>query len=452
MNTSTSGAAPVSQTERIVLIDSLRGIALLGILLMNIPYFGLPEPAFDNLVLMNEMGTINQKVWYFINMVPEGTQRAIFSILFGAGIILFISRLEKRMEGMMPAEYFIRRQLWLVVFGLFNAFILLWPGDILFQYGILGIIAFVFRRLSVKKLLLAAGVCLLLMTARENLDLHRTQLKIQKGEAIAKIDTTKIKLTEEQKDELGAMTGIKEKSDTAGLRKEMKKNLAASLGSYNKVYERISNISAYFEFQYTYYGLWDILLFMFLGMAFFKNGYVTGQAKTSVYLWMAIVGLGLGIVLTYFRLQPILDVKFNRFDYLHNVKFEMYELSRMLRSIGLFGFIMLLYKLGWFNWLFKLMQPVGQMAFTNYLMQSLMSNLFFLGIGFGMMGKLQRYEIYYVVFAIWIIEIIWSHIWLRFFRFGPLEWCWRSLTYWKLQPIKKQPKENLLMEDDVPKE
>jgi uncharacterized protein len=452
MNTSTSGAAPVSQTERIVLIDSLRGIALLGILLMNIPYFGLPEPAFDNLVLMNEMGTINQKVWYFINMVPEGTQRAIFSILFGAGIILFISRLEKRMEGMMPAEYFIRRQLWLVVFGLFNAFILLWPGDILFQYGILGIIAFVFRRLSVKKLLLAAGVCLLLMTARENLDLHRTQLKIQKGEAIAKIDTTKIKLTEEQKDELGAMTGIKEKSDTAGLRKEMKKNLAASLGSYNKVYERISNISAYFEFQYTYYGLWDILLFMFLGMAFFKNGYVTGQAKTSVYLWMAIVGLGLGIVLTYFRLQPILDVKFNRFDYLHNVKFEMYELSRMLRSIGLFGFIMLLYKLGWFNGLFKLMQPVGQMAFTNYLMQSLMSNLFFLGIGFGMMGKLQRYEIYYVVFAIWIIEIIWSHIWLRFFRFGPLEWCWRSLTYWKLQPIKKQPKENLLMEDDVPKE
>ncbi|HEX4958751.1 MAG TPA: DUF418 domain-containing protein [Lacibacter sp.] len=452
MNTSTSGAAPVSQTERIVLIDSLRGIALLGILLMNIPYFGLPEPAFDNLVLMNEMGTINQKVWYFINMVPEGTQRAIFSTLFGAGIILFISRLEKRMEGMMPAEYFIRRQLWLVVFGLFNAFILLWPGDILFQYGILGIVAFVFRRLSVKKLLIAAGVCLLLMTARENLDLHRTQLKIQKGEAIAKIDTTKVKLTEEQKDELGAMTGMKEKSDTAGLRKEMKKNLATALGSYNKVYERISNISAYFEFQYTYYGLWDILLFMFLGMAFFKNGYLTGQAKTSVYLWMAIVGLGLGIILTYFRLQPILDVKFNRFDYLHKVKFEMYELSRMLRSIGLFGFIMLLYKLGWFNWLFKLMQPVGQMAFTNYLMQSLMSNLFFLGIGFGMMGKLQRYEIYYVVFAIWIIEIIWSHIWLRFFRFGPLEWCWRSLTYWKLQPIKKQPKENLLMEDDVPKE
>lgn len=166
MTKGTAGAAPVSQSERIVLIDSLRGIALLGILLMNIPYFGLPEPAFDNPVLMNEMGTINYKVWYWVHMVPEGTMRAIFSMLFGGGILLFITRLEKRVEGLMPAEYFIRRQLWLVVFGLFNAFVLLWPGDILFQYGILGIVLFAFRRMQPKGLLIAAAVCLLLMTAR----------------------------------------------------------------------------------------------------------------------------------------------------------------------------------------------------------------------------------------------------------------------------------------------
>lgn len=447
-----TGTSPTAQNERIVLLDSLRGIALLGILLMNIPYFGLPEPAFDNPLLMNEKGTINMQVWYFINMVPEGTMRAVFSILFGAGILLFVSRLEKRVEGMMAAEYFIRRQLWLIVFGLVNAFILLWPGDILFQYGILGIIAFVFRRMPVKGLLIAAAVCLLLMTARENIDMHRTQEKIKKGEVIAKIDTTKTKLSEEQKDILGEMTGIKEKSDTASLKKEMKKNLAKSLGSYSKVYEYISNTSAKVEFGYTYYGLWDILLFMFLGLAFFKSGILTGDAKMSTYLIMTIVGLSLGITLTYLRLQPLIDSNFNFFEYLKKVHFQMYELSRTLRSLGLFGLIMLLYKSGWFNWLFKLMQPVGQMAFTNYLMQSFMSNLFFLGIGFGMMGKLERHEIYYVVFGIWLIEIIWSHAWLRFYRFGPLEWCWRSLTYWKLQPIKKQAKENLLMEDEVPKE
>src|SRR6187402_1738707 len=81
-----SGAAPVTQQERIVIIDSLRGMALLGILMMNIPFFALPEPAFDNLTLNNEMGTINEKVWYFVNWFYEGSQRAIFSMLFGAGI------------------------------------------------------------------------------------------------------------------------------------------------------------------------------------------------------------------------------------------------------------------------------------------------------------------------------------------------------------------------------
>jgi uncharacterized protein len=83
------------------------------------------------------------------------------------------------------------------------------------------------------------------------------------------------------------------------------------------------------------------------------------------------------------------------------------------------------------------MRPVGQMAFTNYLTQSLLCGLFFNGIGWAMYGKLERKEVYYVVAVVWIIQIIWSNVWLRYFRFGPLEWCWRSLTYWKRQPMKK---------------
>jgi uncharacterized protein len=77
------------------------------------------------------------------------------------------------------------------------------------------------------------------------------------------------------------------------------------------------------------------------------------------------------------------------------------------------------------------------MAFTNYLMQSLICGLIFYGVGFGLYGKLQRYELYYVVAGVWIFQIITSHIWLRYFRFGPMEWIWRSLTYWKLQPFKR---------------
>jgi uncharacterized protein len=432
-----SAAAPVSQSERIVIIDSLRGIALLGILLMNIPYFGLPDPAADNLTVLHEMGTMNQTAWYIINLVFDGTQRAIFSMLFGAGVILFISRLEKRTEGMMPAEYFIRRQLWLLVFGLFNAFVLLWSGDILFEYAIMGIIVFAFRRLQPKHLLIAAGVCLLLMTARENRGFYNQKNIISKGEAIAKMDTTKIKLTEQQKDDLGAMNSLKERGDSTGMQKEMKKNLSQIRGSYSEIYENVSTLGTRFEFEYTYYGLWDILVFMFIGMAFFKTGVLTGSSPVKVYWWLFITGAGVGLLLTYFKLQPFLHYQFNRFEYIKKVGFQFDQVARVFRSLGMFGFIMLLYKSGWFKWLFALMRPVGQMAFTNYLMQSFLCGLYFYGIGFGMYGKLQRYEIYYVVAVVWIVEIIWSHIWLRYFRFGPLEWLWRSLTYWKKQPLKR---------------
>ncbi len=430
-------AAPVSQQERIVLIDSLRGIALLGILLMNIPYFAMPDPAADNITLLHEVGNINGKTWYFINWFLEGSQRAIFSMLFGAGTILFISRLEKRTQGSIPVEYFVRRQLWLLVFGLFNAFVLLWSGDILFEYAICGVIVFVFRHLPAKKLLIISGVCLLLMTARENRDLFHQKKVINSGELIAKLDTTVTKLTDIQKEKLGAMTGMKERSTRESQLKEMEKNLREIRGNYAGLYQNVSNLSARIEFFASYYGIWDILVFMFLGMAFFKMGILTGTASSRTYWLLFILGLGSGLVISYFRLEPSFQYQFNEFDITKHKPFEYYEISRTLRSLGIFGLIMLLYKSGWFKWLFALLRPVGQMAFTNYLMQSLLCAIYFYGIGFRMYGQLQRYQIYIVVGVIWVIEIIWSHIWLRYFRFGPLEWFWRSLTYWEKEPLPR---------------
>ncbi|MBC7935867.1 MAG: DUF418 domain-containing protein [Rhizobacter sp.] len=438
-NTSSfSRATAAARPQRIVMMDSLRGIAVLGILLVNIAHFALPYPASNNLTLNNELGTINERVWYFVNWCLEGSQRAIFSMLFGAGIILFLIRIEKRIEGILPAEYFIRRQLWLLFFGLVNAFVLLWPGDILFQYAICGIIIFVFRRLRVTGLLVAAGICLVLMTARENIDLFRQHQKIWKGEAIAQLDTTNIKLTDVQKEALGAMTGFKEGSGRESQEKEMKKNLQEMRGSYGQVYQSISRASANAEFYYSYYAIWDILLFMFIGMAFYKCGILTGKAPVKIYWALCIGGLGLGLLVSYFRIQALLLSKFNVFDYTKSIVAEYYEIARTLRSLGIFGFIMLLYKSGMFGWLFKLMRPVGQMAFTNYLSQSVICAVYFYGFGFGMYGHLQRYEMYYVVAAIWVVQIIWSHAWLVYFHYGPLEWIWRNLTYWKIQPLKKR--------------
>jgi uncharacterized protein len=440
----TTLAAPVSQQERIIILDSLRGIAILGILLMNIPGFALPDPAMYDPSVMNEWGTINFKTYYFIDWFMEGSQRALFSMLFGAGIILFITRQEKKLEGLWPTDYFLRRQLWLLVFGLFNAFVLLWFWDILFQYAIIGIIMFAFRRLPAKTLIIGAVVSLLLMTARENVDFYRQKQIIVKGEQIAKIDTTITKLTDKQKEQLGAMKEMKEKATPEAKKKEMEKSLAAVRGSYSEFYKYQSGRSFFGEVHYTYDTLWDVMVFMFLGMAFFKNGVITGQASSKLYWALFIGGLGIGLVVSYFRLQPMIDYKFNSFELTKNVSFQYYEISRTLRSLGIFGLIMLLYKSGWFKWLFALMRPVGQMAFTNYLMQSFLVGLFFYGIGFGMFGKLQRYEIYYVVAATWALQIIWSHIWLRYYRFGPLEWAWRSLTYWKKQPMRRSNTKEVL--------
>src|SRR5262245_27967668 len=120
---------PLAQSERIYILDSLRGIALLGILLMNIPFFAYPAAQATNPMIANEMGTINFKVWYLVEGLLEGSQRALFSMLFGCGVLVFTTRLEKRVSGTLPAELFLRRQLWLLVFGLINAFVLLWSGD-----------------------------------------------------------------------------------------------------------------------------------------------------------------------------------------------------------------------------------------------------------------------------------------------------------------------------------
>lgn len=433
---STSLAAPVSQQDRITILDSLRGIAVLGILLMNITGFALPAPAYRNdLGVMNETGTVNQHVWFIIEWLFEGTQRALFSMLFGAGVILFLSRLEKKGDGLWPADYFFRRQLWLLAFGLIHAYVLLWFWEILFPYACCGMILFAFRKLSPKKLMIAAGICLLLMTLHENADLYKQKATIHRGEMIAKLDTAG--LSTEQGEQLQEMLTLKKKSSIESRKKEMENSLEKMQGNYRTIYKYQSERSFYMETAGMFNFIWDFLLFMFVGMAFYKNGILTGNASVKIYCLLLIIGLPVGLLLSYYRLQPMIGNQFNNFNYLKAVKFELYELSRAFRSLGFFGFIMLLYKSNLFKWLFNLMRPVGQMAFTNYLMQSILCGLFFYGIGFGYFGKLERYEIYFVVAAIWFIEIIWSHIWLKYFLFGPFEWLWRSLTYWKKQPLKK---------------
>lgn len=432
-------AAPIGQQERILLIDSLRGFAILGILLMNIPGFGLAPVAISDFSVQPQ-GNLNYYFWYVFGPgVFEGSQRGLFSMLFGAGMFIFTTRLEKKVTGIMAAELFIRRQLWLLFFGVIHAYVLLWYWDVLYHYAICGVILFAFRRQSPKFLLIAAAVCLLMMTVVENKNLYQSKAKIAKGELVAAIDTTKTKLTEKQQDQLKAFEGIKEKSKPEEKLKAKKKQEEAILGSYADLYKERSKMAEESEtFGMYYWGIWDVPLFMFIGLAFFKLKILQGEAKTKVYAWMTALGLGIGLPLSYLFVINDVNYNFNYFEITKNKIFDFYEIQRFVHSIGIFGLIMLMYKSGWFKWLFALMRPVGQMAFTNYLTQSIICGIFFVGIGFGYFGKLEYHQLFYVVAAVWTIQIIWSHIWLKYFRFGPLEWLWRSLTYWKKQPFIRE--------------
>ena len=359
-------------------------------------------------------------------------------MLFGAGMLLFIDRLEKKTEGIMVAEYYFRRQLWLLLFGLLNAYVLLWFWDILYAYAILGMMIFAFRRMISKSLILLSGICLLMMTVRENVDFLREKNSIIRGEEIAAIDTTTTKLSTIQQEELQEMLNFKKSSTVESRMERIEKNTRLVLWSYGDLYKVHGDRS--FDGQtlgMIHFLFWDILVCMFLGMAFYKKGIITGEHPTWIYWWLFLVGMGIGLPLSYLRLKPMIAYEFNDYEITKHGSFAFYELSRICRSLGIFGFIVLLYKSGWFNWLFAMMRPVGQMAFTNYLMQSFLCGLVFYGVGFGLFGKLQRFEIYYVLAAVWMFQIIFSHLWLRYYRFGPLEWVWRSLTYWQKPPMRR---------------
>jgi uncharacterized protein len=303
-----SFAAPTLEKERITVLDSLRGFAILGILLMNIVAFALPMG--NNPFIQNETG-INFYTWYFISIVPEGTQRALFSMLFGAGIILFVRSAERKVEGVKPADYFFRRQLWLMLFSLFDVFILLWMGDILLDYALFGMLLFTFRNASPRQLLIAAGICLVLMLARENRDLYQDKKLIARGEAVAALDTTLVTLTSNQKEELDAMHTFKERNSPDKKRERIDIAVRKTAQStYEDLYEYRTAFYINSMVRYIFFEAWDVLLFMFLGMAFFKTGILTGQASAKVYGGMCIIGLSTGIFLTWLRLQPFIRYNF----------------------------------------------------------------------------------------------------------------------------------------------
>jgi uncharacterized protein len=423
--------APVSQSERISSMDVLRGAALLGIALMNILFSGLPLAADFNPKLSGGATGLNLAMFALQFVFFDGKMRGIFSMMFGAGSYLLISRAVGRGAGSEAVEVYYRRTLWLMLFGIIHAYFI-WHGDILYAYALLGLVLVPFHRLKSKSLLIVAGLFIAAMTAQsiyQGVEFQKTYKLAMEAEKAA---AAKKPLTEEQKE---AQTSWEEQRKYFNPSEaDLKKEIAMYSGSYfHLVAERAKVVRRWHSGPF-YAGGWDMFTMMLIGIAFAKSGVLSAERSSRFYRWMLWIGYGIGI--------PVGAVSFflayrQNFEPLQTVfTFSTYQLARVSMTMGHVAVMLLICRRGWFAGLRQRLAAVGQTAFSNYILHSLIYGFVFYGYGFRLYNKLQRYELYYVVVAMWMVSLLVSPAWLRHFRYGPLEWCWRSLTYWKRQPVR----------------
>ncbi|NWF83678.1 MAG: DUF418 domain-containing protein [Bryobacteraceae bacterium] len=421
--------SPVSAGERISSIDTLRGFALLGILLMNIVGFGLHFAAYDDPTVAGGATGINLATWTALHILAEGKMRCLFSLVFGASAILLTSRLDSRPDG---ADIYYRRMLWLLAFGMAHGY-LLWHGEILFPYAMCGLILYPFRKLSVRWLLGIASVLIVLQVAAVAFKGHETREIATQGPELVKKEAAGAKLTDSERE-------TKEKWETMRRMmrptpEELQKDAQQWRGSVIEVIKARAKIVLMFNSKPLYMPIWwDLFSMMFLGMGLMKVRLFDATAwPAKTFVLLAVIGYGIGIPVNSWSAWLVIKSNFDLAT--HWFANMTYDVGRLSIAMGHLGVLMLLCRQEWLAWITSRLAAAGQMAFSNYVMHSLICAFLFTGYGFKLYGQLERYQLYYVVGAIWLVQFAGSIYWLRRHRFGPLEWCWRSLTYWKKQPM-----------------
>ena len=421
----------IKVTDRIESLDVLRGFALLGILLVNIVAFGLVSSAFlDPGIYLTPIGGIDYIVWAFIELSSEGAMRTLFSILFGAGVVLFVTGSTAK-SGWL--HY--RRNFWLLVFGLINAYIFLWPGDILVTYALSGFVLWFVRNWKARSLLILATF-LILIGSLQNFAMKSTLEIARDAAEEMKISISKGEEFSEETAEW-AQGWIDYEEDNQAEIDNIPNEIKKRTSSYSSAYEyNLKKANEMIYFVLPFFLFLDALMMMVIGMALFKLGVLDGGRDIKFYIRMMCVGFLTGISINAYEVLLITNSNMDIIETNPYFRFT-YHFGRLFMGLGYLGLVILLIKIEKLESLRFRLACVGRMALTNYLMHSVIALFIFTGAGLGLLGKFSWSQLYLFVLLIWVIQLYISPLWLKYFYFGPVEWLWRLLTYLKIPKMVK---------------
>jgi len=444
-----SSSKQLDFSPRIFSLDVLRGIAVLAALFVSIWLFGGFSTNKQNGLLLESKG-FDYRLYGAMNLLLEGKMRALIALVFGAGMLLFLTK-DNVKGAVSNNDFFMRRQLWLIILGIINGILLLWSGDVLFHLGIMGILLFPFVRLSARGLVIASVVVLFIYSGKnywrydddkkaygKYVAVTKLEKKIEQ-DSIAKVaagakDVKKDTLTKKQQNEKQAWTGL-----IASMKVDPKKddgnNKSMRSKEYGKLWNHILPTTQARQAQWTYqFGVWDFASMILLGMAVFKFGFFTSRFSKKHYFLLAITTITLGLLFGWFRLHmnqvALHDYEkyVSRFWMPYNMLFPF---ERAFLALGYTSLVLLCIASGFLNFVWKAFAKVGQLALSNYLIQSIILGFIFLGFGMGYFGRLQQVHLYFIVVEVIMVQVIFSVLWLRKYRYGPAEILWRRLVYGK---------------------
>jgi uncharacterized protein len=387
-----------SSTNRIHSLDLLRGFAVLGILIMNITSFSQVNIAYMNPMIGAGLEGYNQYFHAFNYIFADTRFMSIFSILFGAGVVLFTNNAEAKGKKVGTLHY--KRMFWLLLFGLLHAYFI-WEGDILVAYAICGCLIYLLRKKTIRALLIIS-ILLFIVPLTFNLMTYYGMTAEELESTFAFFYPSSEEITTE---------------------------VQIMQGSFlEQMPIRLENAIEFQTLVFMIETFWRTTSLMLLGMILYRKGILSANKSISYYSKMILIGFGIGLIISLTGLNQSYDSGWSG-AYVMSVGLNYKLISGVFIAIGYIGFVMWCFKKGIFKKLQNRLQSAGRMAFTNYIGMSLICSLIFNGHGLALYGTFDRLQQFLVVVSIWVLILIISPLVLRKYRYGPLEWLWRKLTY-----------------------